>query len=65
MLSEMIQQGVPLEQTQVEAYKRAMQMQQEQQGAVEGQTQLMAPNEPQLPQGTTDAVAMANMAQGM
>jgi hypothetical protein len=65
MLSEMLQQGVPPEQAQVEAYKRAMQMQQEQQGGEMGQPQLMAPNEPQTPQGVTDQVAMANMAQGM
>jgi hypothetical protein len=62
MISEMLQQGVSMQDAQVEAMKFAQQLQQQQ---TEGGQAPNAPAEPQLPQGATDAVAMANMAQGM
>jgi hypothetical protein len=60
MINEMLQQGMTLEQAQVEAMKVAQQMQ-------EQQTQGQQPNAPEqaVPQGTTDALAMQAMAQGM
>ena len=62
MISEMLQQGLSMEEAQVEAMKAAQQMQGQQ---AQGGQMPNAPAEPQLPQGATDAVAMANMAQGM
>ena len=64
MISEMLKQGMSMEEAQVEAMKAAQQMLQQQQQQASGQ-QPSAPAEQQLPQGTTDQVAMANMAQGM
>ena len=64
MLQSLLQQGLSPQEAQVEAMKYAQQLVQEQQGSAQGQ-QPNAPAEPQLPQGATDAVAMANMAQGM
>ena len=65
MIQEMLQQGISMEEAQVEAMKQAQQMMAgEEQGEGQGQ-QPSAPAEPQLPQGATDAVAMQNMAQGM
>ena len=64
MLSSLLQQGISMQDAQMEVFKRAQEMAQEQQGQSQGQ-QPSAPAQPQLPQGATDAVAMANMAQGM
>ena len=65
MIQEMLQQGISMEEAQVEAMKQAQQMMAgEEQGEGQGQ-QPSAPAELQLPQGATDAVAMQNMAQGM
>jgi len=66
MISHMLEQGVSMEEAQVEAMKQAQQMMSgEEQGEGQGQQQPSAPAQPQLPQGATDAVAMQNMAQGM
>lgn len=64
MINEMLQQGVSLQDAQVEAMKYAQQMQAQQMQGGQGQAP-NAPAQPQLPQGATDQVAMANMAQGM
>lgn len=63
MISEMLQQGLSMEEAQVEAMRAAQEMMGGA-GQVEGQ-QPNAPAQLALPQGATDAVAMANMAQGM
>jgi hypothetical protein len=65
MIQEMLAQGLSMEEAQVEAMKAAQQMFMQNQAPVQGQQQPNAPAEAQLPQGATDAVAMANMAQGM
>ena len=63
MINEMLQQGISLQDAQVEAMKRAQEMQQQQ--PVAGQQQPSAPAEQGVPQGPTDALAMQAMAQGM
>ena len=63
MINEMLQQGMTMQEAQVEAMKYAQELQ-AQQAQGQGQ-QATAPAEQQLPQGVTDQVAMANMAQGM
>ena len=63
MINEMLQQGISLQDAQVEAMKRAQEMQQQQ--PVAGQQQPSAPAEQGVPQGSTDALAMQAMAQGM
>lgn len=62
MISEMLQQGISLEDAQVEAMKYAQQLQAQQ---AQGGQAPNAPAELQLPQGATDQVAMSNMTQGM
>lgn len=64
MMQELLSQGVSPQDAQVEAYKYAQQLVQEQQGQ-EGQQQSSAPAEQGVPQGTSDALAMQAMAQGM
>lgn len=63
MINEMLQQGIPLEQAQVEAMKVAQQMQAQQAEGIGQQASARA--EQGAPQGTTDALAMQAMAQGM
>lgn len=62
-IHELLNQGLSMEEAQVEAMKKAQEMQQQQ--PQEGTQQPSAPAEQGAPQGAIDAVAMQNMAQGM
>lgn len=62
MISEMLQQGLSMEEAQVEAMKYAQELQAQQQ---QGAGQQASAKEQGTPQGTTDALAMQAMAQGM
>lgn len=59
--AQMLSQGIPPEQVQQSIAQLLAEQEQEQ----EGKQQASAPAEQGVPQGATDAVAMANMAQGM
>jgi hypothetical protein len=62
-IHELLNQGLSMEEAQVEAMKKAQEMQQQQ--PQEGTQKPSAPAEQGAPQGAIDAVAMQNMAQGM
>lgn len=63
MINEMLQQGLTMEEAQVEAMKAAQEMMQPQEEGTGQQPSARA--EQGVPQGTTDALAMQAMAQGM